>query len=156
MDSQVWNVLLIEHSPEDVQVFEHALAEEPPLPGRLHVVEGIQQALDFIRDATLSPPSLVLFNTRGSLADDGLVGGLRNLRRLTGVPIILFCAPEGRREIGDAYRSFAAACAIIPEERDRFASLVRQTLAYWLTQVLLPHPADSRPAQVDERESPRA
>ena len=151
MDRQLWNVLLIEHNAEDVQVFERALAAPPSLPGVLHVVTGIQEAITAIKEETFPAPSLVLFNTRSPvLTDAGVIAGLRGLRRVTGVPVLLFVDAADRRQIADAYRSYAAACAVVPDDRQRFESMLRDALDYWLTRVLLPHPADSRPTLRDE------
>ena len=156
-ERHLWNVLLIEHNAEDVRVFERALAAPPPLPGRLQVVTGIQEAIRSINEGISPAPSLVLFNTRSPLLTDaGVIAGLRGLRRVTGVPVLLFVDSADRRQVADAYRSYAAACSIVPEDRQRFESMLRDALEYWLTRVLLPHPADSRPPFRDEPgESPR-
>ena len=156
LDRQVWNVLLIEHNPEDVAVFERALAREPRLPARLHVVAGVQEAVDSIQRAANAPPSLVLFNTRApAVTDERVTAGLRNLRSVTGAPVLLFCAACESRQIESAYRNYAAACTIVPEDPQRFESMVRDALDYWLTRVLLPHPVDSKPSSRDEHDSPR-
>jgi CheY-like chemotaxis protein len=143
MDRQVYDILLVEHDPADVAVFERALRN---LPARLHVVRDGDAALAFLRRET-SPrapvPSLVVLNARAArVTDSGLLDAIAAMRRQEGmpVPVQVFGATLGPAEILKAYCSYMSAYTAIPEDRTRYEDVVRQTLAYWLTSVVLPLP----------------
>ena len=143
MDRQVYDVLLVEHDSADVAVFERALRD---LPARLHVVRDGDEALTFLRKHT-SPrapvPSLVVLNARAArVADSGLLDAIAAMRRNEGmpVPVQVFGASLKPAEIMKAYCSYMSAYTAIPEDRSLFEDVVRQTLTYWLTSVMLPQP----------------
>ena len=147
MDRQVYDILLVEHDPADVAVFERALRD---LPARLHVVRDGDEALAFLRRETPARapvPSLVVLNARAArVADSGLLDAIAALRRHEGmpVPVQVFGATLGRAEITKAYCSYMSAYTSIPEDRTHYEDVVRQTLTYWLTSVMLPQPQGDR------------
>jgi len=143
MDRQVYDILLVEHDPTDIAVFERALRD---LPARLHVVCDGDEALAFLRkeaSARAHMPSLVVLNDRAArVADSGLLDAIAAMRRheRMPVPVQVFGATLGPAEITKAYCSYMSAYTAIPDDRTRYEEVVRQTLAYWLTSVVLPEP----------------
>jgi len=133
--SVVADVLLVEGDPEDVALFRRALGD---LPGRLHVVAGGPEAIDSLR-AQL--PALVLVNSRTPGVVDALlkaIADVRQARRLP-LPIHVFGPPVSEPTLRDMYR-LCSAYTVIPEQRDRYAQVVRFALDYWLNRTLLPPP----------------
>jgi len=143
MDRQVYDILLVEHDPTDIGVFERALRD---LPARLHVVRDGDAALAFLRKETpprAPVPSLVILNARAArVADSGLLDAIAAMRRHEGmpVPVQVFGASLGPAQITKAYCSYMSAYTAIPEDRTQYEDVVRQTLTYWLTSVVLPQP----------------
>jgi hypothetical protein len=85
----------------------------------------------------------VVLNARAArVTDSGLLDAIAAMRRQEGmpVPVQVFGATLGPAEILKAYCSYMSAYTAIPEDRTRYEDVVRQTLAYWLTSVVLPLP----------------
>ena len=120
-------------------------------PGRLHVVAGGPEAIASMRTR---PPALVLINARSPGVVDGLLNVLSEARRVQELPlpIHVFGPPLRGARIRDMYRS-CSAYTVIAERRDRFESLVRSALDYWLNRALLPPPPHGAGA-LDLRDSP--
>lgn len=75
--------------------------------------------------------------------DTVVVGAFQRLRQIVPSPVLFFCASANKTQIENAYRGWASAYSVIPEDPGRFEPLVRQALEYWLTRVELPHPMKS-------------
>jgi DNA-binding NtrC family response regulator len=144
-DRRPFDVLLIEHEPDDIRVFEAALRAKPELPGVLHVVRDTTEAVDVLagrgRFADAPAPNLVVFNSRlPNLLGSGLIQAVGRLRVRFPAPVIMICQAAGEAEIALAYRSYVSSYYVIPADPVRYQRMVRRILEYWLTGVVLPRP----------------
>jgi CheY-like chemotaxis protein len=146
MTANVPVILLVEDSPEDVQIMQRAV-RETSLPVELIVVRDGEEAVDYLlRQGKYAPatpgwrnPSLVLLDLNlPRLSGSEVLRRLRASHALRTVPVIVFSTSSDPGDIGEAYAAGANTYIQKPRDFNRFLEVLRVIERYWLETALLP------------------
>lgn len=144
-------ILLVEDSPEDVELTLHALREQN-LANKIQVVRDGEEALDFLfcrgpyKGRSLeSPPHIVLLDLKLPKVD-----GLEVLRevksdpRTKAIPVVILTASREEKDMVNGYHLGVNGYVQKPVDFDRFRDVVRQLGLYWLLVNAPPPPSAFR------------
>jgi CheY-like chemotaxis protein len=144
-------ILLVEDSPEDVELTLHALREQD-LANKIQVVRDGEEALDFLfcrgpyKGRSLeSPPHIVLLDLKLPKVD-----GLEVLRevksdpRTKAIPVVILTASREEKDMVNGYHLGVNGYVQKPVDFDRFRDVVRQLGLYWLLVNAPPPPSAFR------------
>lgn len=130
-------ILLVEDNPGDVRLLREALREVPYL-GRLHAVESVDQALDFLlrRDsfAAAVRPNVVLLDL--NLPRRHGLDLLREMRRIdaiAGIPVIVLTSSASEEDRRRSYATAATAFVTKPQSLDAYVDLLH-VVATWASE----------------------
>ena len=139
MCDQPVEILLVEDSPDDVELTLHAL-QEGNLANRIQVARDGAEALEFLfgtgeyagRRAE-DTPKLVLLDLKMPKVD-----GLEVLRRVKSdprtktVPVVVLTSSEEERDIVESYQLGVNSYVTKPVDFEQFTEAVRQLGLYWM------------------------
>jgi two-component system response regulator len=133
------DILLVDDSPEDVELTLHALRSEN-LANRVFVVRDGEEALDFLfchgphaERSFDHPPKLVLLDLKLPKVD-----GLQVLKRLKGdertrsIPVVLMTSSKEERDRVIGYELGVNSYLQKPVDFDQFRKTVKLVGLYWL------------------------
>lgn len=133
----VREILLVEDNPGDVRLMREALREVPDL-GRLHAVESVDQALDFLlrrdRFVTAIRPDVVLLDLnlprRHGLE---LLQEMRHHDTIAGIPVVVLTSSASEEDRRRSYAGAAAAFVTKPQSIDAYVDLLH-VVATWASE----------------------
>jgi CheY-like chemotaxis protein len=144
------DILLVEDSEDDMNLFMHVLRAEK-LANKIHVVRDGEEALDFLfcRGAFAgrtfdSPPKLVLLDLNLPKVDG--IEVLRQVKadpRTKTIPIIIMTTSKEERDLVAGYDLGANSFIQKPVDFDQFREIVKTIGLYWLVINQSPVAADS-------------
>jgi len=139
MSSEELDILLVEDSPEDVDLALHTLEREK-LANHIFVVRDGAEALDFIfcRGAFTHrsfehPPKLVLLDLKLPKVD-----GMEVLKRIKSdprtktIPVVIMTSSKEERDLVASYNLGANSYIQKPVDFDQFRETVKTVGLYWL------------------------
>jgi two-component system, response regulator len=139
MDSGKLDILLVEDSQDDMNLFMHVLRTEK-LANKIHVVRDGEEALDFLfcRGAFAErsfdiPPKLVLLDLNLPKVDG--IEVLRQVKadaRTKTIPIIIMTSSKEERDLVAGYHLGANSFIQKPVDFDQFRAIVKTIGLYWL------------------------
>ena len=138
-------ILLVEDSPGDVDLTREALADSK-LVNRLHVVEGGEEAMAFLRQqgryADAVRPDVVLLDLNLPRKDGREV--LEEIKAdddLKTIPVVVLTTSRADEDIVRTYKLHANCYITKPVDVHQFFAVVKSVEDFWLTVVKLPPPA---------------
>jgi two-component system response regulator len=150
MNAGKLDILLVEDSEDDMNLFMHVLRAEK-LANNIHVVRDGEEALDFLfcrgafAERTFdSPPKLVLLDLNLPKVDG--IEVLRQVKadpRTKTIPIIIMTTSKEERDLVAGYDLGANSFIQKPVDFDQFREIVKTIGLYWLVINQSPVAADS-------------
>jgi two-component system response regulator len=139
MSSEELDILLVEDSPEDVDLALHTLEQEK-LANHIFVVRDGAEALDFIfchgaftHRSFEHPPKLVLLDLKLPKVD-----GMEVLKRIKSdprtktIPVVIMTSSKEERDLVASYNLGANSYIQKPVDFDQFRETVKTVGLYWL------------------------
>ncbi|MGD0823420.1 MAG: response regulator [Terriglobales bacterium] len=139
MSSEELDILLVEDSPEDVDLALHTLEREK-LANHIFVVRDGAEALDFIfchgaftHRSFEHPPKLVLLDLKLPKVD-----GMEVLKRIKSdprtktIPVVIMTSSKEERDLVASYNLGANSYIQKPVDFDQFRETVKTVGLYWL------------------------
>jgi len=132
-------ILLVEDSPDDVELTLHAF-KDAKITNRVHIVRDGAEALDFLfargpyanRDTT-DWPKVILLDLKLPRVD-----GLEVLRQIRAdhrtklLPVVILTSSREERDIVEGYRLGVNSFIQKPVDFEQFAAAIRTLGLYWL------------------------
>jgi len=141
-DAAPIDVLLVEDSPEDVELTLHAL-QAAKIRNRVHVARDGAEALDFLfrrgeyHDAPT--PDLILLDLNLPKVDGReVLEEIKRDERLGRIPVIVVTSSEAEEDVARSYRLHANAYVTKPIDPAVFLRAVNAIGRFWLEIVRLP------------------
>ena len=147
-NGSIIDVLLVEDTPEDVELTLEAFSQHMPL-SRVHVARDGEQALHFLhgKDGT-SPrpmlPKVVLLDIKLPKVD-----GLEVLERIrhhattAELPVVLLTSSAQESDMHRGYALHANSYIVKPVQYEEFVRVVNEVGVYWVTTNRAPTQAES-------------
>jgi two-component system, response regulator len=139
MSQQQIEILLVEDSPDDVELTLHALRKEN-LADNIHVARDGEEAIEFLfGDGSNAdrfgerPPRLILLDLKLPKVD-----GMEVLRRIKGdertrmIPVVILTSSREERDLIEGYRLGVNSYIQKPVDFDQFRETVKTAGLYWL------------------------
>jgi CheY-like chemotaxis protein len=132
-------ILLVEDSPNDVELALHALRKHN-LANRIHVARDGQEALDFLfaegpyagRNAD-DVPKVILLDLKLPKVDGlDVLRAIKEDRRTRGIPVVVLTASREERDVVESYELGVNSYIVKPVDFEQFSEAVRQLGYYWL------------------------
>lgn len=133
-------ILLVEDNPGDARLAVEAF-REGRVANRLHAVEDVEQALDFLRgrNAGAPRPDLILLDLRLPRGDGReLLAELKQDPDLRRIPVIVLTTSQSEQDVLASYDLHVNCYITKPVDLDQFYAVVRAIEDFWLTIVTLP------------------
>ncbi len=138
-DMDMIEILLVEDSPEDVEITLRAFKKKN-LTNKVHVVEDGEQALDYIfaageyngRDVNVKP-KVILLDLKLPKVD-----GLEVLRRIREddrtkfIPVVVLTSSQEEKDIMESYKLGVNSYITKPVDFNKFMDTVSELGLYWL------------------------
>ena len=148
LNETIIDILLVEDTPEDVELTLEAFADHMPL-SRVHVATDGEQALDFLLGADGVNPREVL--PKVVLLDIKLpkVDGLEVLERIRAhqataeLPVVLLTSSAHEVDMHRGYALHANSYIVKPVQYEDFVKVVNEVGVYWLLTNRAPTRAES-------------
>ncbi len=132
MNNNVFEILLVEDSPEDAELTIRTLHKNHLANHLLHVENG-QEALDFLFDEKNRMPKLVLLDLKMPKVD-----GMEVLRRIKAddikkvIPVVVLTSSKEEIDIVESYKLGVNAYIVKLVDFDQFTKAVTQLGLFWL------------------------
>lgn len=137
----LFNVLLIEDNPADVELTEEAF-ERCDSSINLHAVSSGIEALDYLRDEKHVLPDLIMLDLNLPGWDGkSLLREIKQDSRLRKVPVIILSTSSADSDVLESYSLYANCYIVKPLDIDSFFEKVKTIEKFWLNTVLLPNTA---------------
>ena len=141
-------ILLVEDSPDDIELTLHALRQER-LANRIEVARDGEEALDFLfcrgpyaQRSFLLPPRVVLLDLKLPKVDGmEVLGTIKKDPRTRAIPVVILTASQEESDVANGYHLGANGYVQKPVDFDNFRNLVKQLGLYWLVVNEPPPPA---------------
>ncbi len=139
----VYNILLVEDSPTDVELTQEALLDAR-IANQMHVVSDGEEAMAFLRGegqyAGRPRPDLVLLDLNLPRKDGReVLAEIKQDPALMAIPVIVLTTSGAEEDIAHSYAQRANAYIRKPVHFDDFIAAVRALEAFWLSVVTLPN-----------------
>lgn len=139
MNTRIVDILLVDDSPDDVELALHALQRDH-ISGRVQVARDGAEAIDVLFNGG-APLANAPQRLKVVLLDLKLpkVDGLEVLRRLKAdprtrtVPVVMLTSSREERDIIESYQLGVNSYIVKPVQYDDFSHVVRQLGHYWGT-----------------------
>jgi len=139
MNSGKLDILLVEDSQDDMNLFMHVLRAEQ-LANKIHVVRDGEEALDsllcrgaFAERSFDSPPKLVLLDLNLPKVDGiEVLRQVKAVARTKTIPIIIMTSSREERDLVAGYHLGANSFIQKPVDFDQFRAIVKTIGLYWL------------------------
>ena len=138
-DSRAAEILLVEDSPDDVELTLAAL-RRAHIANRVHVARDGEEALAFLLGDPAAPGRTAETMPAVILLDVNLpkISGLEVLRRIKEdpvtrlVPVVMLTSSHQARDIAQSYQLGVNSYIVKPVNFEQFAASVTQLGMYWL------------------------
>ena len=139
---QLFEVLLVEDSPDDVYLTKMAF-EEVKLAINLNVVEDGAKAIEFLRRqgpyADAPCPDLVLLDLNLPRMDGReVLMEMKEDEDLVHIPVVILTTSDDEMDVLGAYKLHANSYVTKPVDLNQFLAIVKSIEDFWLTVVSLP------------------
>ena len=139
-----FDILLVEDSPTDAEVFELALREVSPRVNLYWVASGAE-ALDFVQErgrfVGLGPVKLIVVDVQLPRMDGfEIITRLRQQLNVRRVPVIFFSTSKSKQDVNRAYSLGANAYFAKPLSLEQYMEKIRIIVQHWLDFAELPEP----------------
>ena len=139
MMAQVAEILLVEDSPDDVELTLHSLREEH-LVNRIVVARDGEEALDFLfrrgkySDQGLTPQlKLVLLDLKLPKVDGlEVLRQMKNDERTKTIPVVILTSSKEERDVVDSYKLGVNSYIQKPVDFEQFRDTVKKAGLYWM------------------------
>ena len=140
--SQIANILLVDDSPEDVDLTREAL-ESTKIANNLAVVYDGVEALAYLRKqgkyADVSRPSLILLDLNMPKKDGRQVlDEIKHDPNLKDIPVVILTTSRDEEDILKAYKLHANCYVKKPVNMSEFMKVVKSIDHFWFAIVELP------------------
>ena len=132
------DILLVEDSPNDLELILHSLRRHLPSI-TIEVARDGEEALDFIlrrgahSNRPMSAPRLVLLDLKLPKIDGiDVLKEIRQNPETATIPVVVLTSSKEQRDIGASYRLHVNSYIQKPVDFDKFQETVRQLGLYWL------------------------
>jgi chemotaxis family two-component system response regulator Rcp1 len=137
----LFNILLVEDNPADVQLAREAM-KESSTPYSLKVVGNGEEAMSYLlsrdSDPGLERPDIILLDL--NLPKKGGIEVLKEIKGnldLKHIPIIVLTISHDEQDIESAYAVHANCYITKPVDFDKFSKVMKSIVNYWATVVKL-------------------
>ncbi len=135
VEDGVYNILLVEDNPVDIDLTRRAL-QKSDLTIHLDIARDGEEAIGFVHqwDGGSSPPIFILLDLKLPKVE-----GLDVLKRLKGhvayriIPVIVLTSSNESKDIRNAYESGANSYILKSINYDEFTSAIFLIVRYWCT-----------------------
>jgi len=139
IESKVVEILLVEDSPEDLELALRAL-QKSRLANHIHVARDGEEALNFLFGSTPSGQKVEPLRPRLVLLDLNLpkVDGIEVLQQLKNnpdtknIPVVVLTSSREQRDLEDCYKLGVNSYIVKPVNFEQFYEAVHQLGMYWL------------------------
>lgn len=139
IESQVVEILLVEDSPQDLELALRAL-QKSHLANRIQVARDGEEALNFLFGTTPSGERVEPLRPRLVLLDLKLpkVDGIEVLQKLKShpdtrrIPVVVLTSSRESKDLEECYKLGANSYIVKPVNFERFYDAVHQLGMYWL------------------------
>lgn len=137
-------ILLVEDSPEDLELAERAL-RKANLTNRIHICRDGAEALDYIfcegahtARTIEDAPNVILLDLKLPKVDGlEVLRRLKTDRRTRAIPVVVLTSSKEQNDVVESYELGVNSYIVKPVNFEGFSSAVQQLGMYWL---LLNHP----------------
>jgi two-component system, chemotaxis family, response regulator Rcp1 len=138
----VIEILMVEDSPSDIFITQHAIQEAKVL-NHLHIVEDGIEAMAFLRKegkyADAPRPDIVLLDLNLPRKDGReVLAEVKADPRLKIIPIVVLTSSKSDEDILRSYGLHANCYITKPVDFSRFKEVVKAIESFWFTIVTLP------------------
>jgi two-component system, chemotaxis family, response regulator Rcp1 len=136
-------VLMVEDSPDDVELTREAL-REGKLDIGLHVAADGVEGLAFLRregkHAEAPQPDLIFLDLNMPRMDGReLLAEIKGDEQLAGIPVVVLTTSEAERDIVASYKLHANCYITKPVDFEKFIEIVQAIEEFWFKIVKLPN-----------------
>ena len=138
MPDDLVDILLIEDSPDDAALFEHALKDARPSVG-LHVTRDGVEALELLfgtNGHSVEPrlrPRLIVLDLKMPRMNGTEV--LRTLKRnphTRSIPVVVLSSSQEKQDLTNCYQLGANSYLVKPMDFEKFSATAQSLVSYWL------------------------
>ncbi len=142
MNSKPVDVLLVEDSPEDVDLIKEALGTSD-LVVNLSVVEDGKSAMDYLlqQEAFVGanrPDLIILDLNLPKKSGHDILAEIKKDLELKSIPVVVFSTSRSPEDINRAYHNHTNCYICKPLDFEGFIQAVRKIEDFWLNLVQLP------------------
>jgi chemotaxis family two-component system response regulator Rcp1 len=135
-------ILLIEDSPEDIELTMEAL-QGSKIANALSIVNDGVEALAYLRKqgkyASAARPSLILLDLNMPKKDGReVLDEIKNDQDLKDIPVVILTTSQDEVDIARAYKSHANCYITKPVDIEQFQKVVQSIEHFWFAIVELP------------------
>ena len=134
-NSRLFNILLVEDDPADVQLARQAM-KESSIPYSLKVVGNGEEAMSYLlsrdSEAGLEHPDIILLDL--NLPEKGGIEVLKEIKEnadLRRIPVIVLTTSNDERDVEKAYAVHANCYITKPVDYDKFSGVIKSIVNYW-------------------------
>ncbi|MGH7217136.1 MAG: response regulator [Nitrospiraceae bacterium] len=143
-------ILLIEDSPEDVEITLRALRKYD-LANKVHVVRDGEEALEclfssgrYTGEAACSNIRLILLDLKLSKVDGTeVLQRCKSDPRTKNIPVVVLTSSKEERDLTDTYNLGVNSYVVKPLDFSSFTEAIRQLCLYWMRLNQLPQETNS-------------
>lgn len=144
-----FDILLVDDSPTDAEVFELSLKEVSPRVTLYWVATG-QEALDFVQEqgrfAGIGPVKLIILDIQLPRIDGfEVLSRIRQELNRRRIPIIFLSSSKAKQDVNRAYSLGANAYFTKPLSLEQYMEKIRIIVEHWLDFAELPDAENSGP-----------
>lgn len=136
------DILLVEDSPEDVELTREAL-KEGKFVNTLHVVKDGVEAIDYLRQrgkyASAGRPDLILLDLNLPKKNGKeVLAEIKEDEDLKTIPVAILTTSESEEDIMKTYKLHANCYITKPVDLNQFIKVVKSVEDFWFSIVKLP------------------
>lgn len=145
MSPSRFQILLIDDSPTDAEIFSTALKQAAPRVG-LYWVATLDEGTDYLRQqgrfADVGPVSLIVCDLNAGHAPAfDFVAATKRQKATAKIPLVVYSGSTDHRDIERCYECGANSYLVKPMTVSTTVSQLEALVHYWLEVVKLPDPA---------------
>jgi CheY-like chemotaxis protein len=147
MSLSKFQILLVEDSPTDAELFATALKQAAPRV-RLYWVATPEEGTEYLRQegrfANVGPVTLIVCDLNaGAMPAFDFIAQTKRQRATSKIPLVVYSGSLDQRDIERSYECGANSYIVKPMTMGTTVSQLRALVHYWLEIVKLPDPAAS-------------
>ena len=141
---RIYEILLIEDSPADVELAKHAWSECKAVRSNIAVLENSKDAIAYLRSIEpfrqTATPDLILLDYKMPINGGVALTEIKGDPEYLHIPVLVLSGSVNSRDYLDAYRRQANCCYQKPNKLAEFIDLVCHIADAWLLRAVLPKP----------------